>query len=126
MEMGVGICRNTSCPFWLWMMSVARVTHDPSSPGFASSLQHSLMACLSLDLIHLPSIPCLDGSSPASAKLGLPSLLAWDALSQSYWISSRRPSKFLLKRTSQLLGFFHTTEHMSLAHERGAEGLLSA
>lgn len=109
----MGICRNTSCPFWLWMMSVARVTHDPSSPGFASILQHSLMTCLSLDLKHLPSIPCPDGSSPASAKVVLPSLLAWDMLSQSYWISSRRPSKFLLKRTSQLLGLFHAREHMS-------------
>lgn len=109
----MGICRNTSCPFWLWMMSVARVTHDPSSPGFASILQHSLMTCLSLDLTHLPSIPCPDGSSPASAKVALPSLLAWDMLSQSYWISSGRPSKFLLKRTSQLLGLFHAREHMS-------------
>lgn len=122
----MGICRNTSCSSWLWMMSVARVTHDPISPGFASILQHSLMICLSLDRTHLASIPCLDGSSPASAIVVLSSLLAWDMLSQSHWISSQRPSKVLLKRTRRLLDLFHATQHVSPAHERGVEGLLSA
>lgn len=62
--------------------------------GFASRLQHSLMACLLGS--DTPSIHPMPGWLISSlAKLVLySSLLAWDTLSQSYWISSQRPSKF--------------------------------